>query len=1254
MEPPASSYKYGEDARGLVAHNAYNSTVSITENNFNVFPPSNTDEIQVTPFVLHQRDDELFKGRDNEIDTLARLLLRNDLKIRPRIAAITGMPGIGKSVLASRFANSHKDNFPDGVISVDANSKDIFQISLVVERILKRYFPKQNVGTEYGFGDVRRPEEVIADAIGNREMLIIYDNVGMSSIDRILPNGDNCAVIITTQYRKSGSLQSIHPTRIVKLFPLPTKDCEVLFANVLGEKRTEQQHPEVIKLIKVLGGHPLALRIAIARLQDNDLTIAEYIDSLHRTERRLKQLHKGNDLERKVEATLIEAWERLDTTEQQFLASLSLCASSGFSCSTAAAISGINNMHEVAELLDLLEGCSLIDWAGDSGDRSKRAKLHPFLRNFCTTQARNLDIVTSALQRHSTWFITWLESVIITDDQTSEKIPVNNDIADQIATELDEIIIASEWVVKHAEEGNQSETAYQSSIFEKLFPILANFGHWKKALRLVEKLRVWSQATGEWDRVARFRMHEARFLSKLERHDEAVERLERYCIPAAKLIPTLSEALMRESKIYNVMGDIYQRKGDQTKAIGAFLVNARLDEQLGDARSLAIVSNRLGTYYRKLHNPQEALNWFEKQLEQAISLPDLELQRRAWNGISLAHQDLGNYDQTLYSLKREIKLASDLRDLSAWTLALSRQGFLYLKNNHHSEAVLSLKQAINLSQAIGKQAQFYSQLGKIRMILNESDKASMCFKKSLWLAIKHKDDRQHLISLCQLGNLLHKQKKYLKAYQIYLKSFDLHTSSEVLLDSCYTIQNLAFCLSRSHLYDEAKAISTRLIVFLSRQTSYINTLSKAHSVMGFLYEKDKLFGKALCSYQESLSTLSNTGEPSNLVKPMAKVLVAIKKAGSSLDHIFDTAHKINNVPARMLWLLYADSSDILCIHNLCQLPIIEHQIQDAQISKDYIWEELGKSARLIRTAGDNAKHVDALLKSSCQRISDHAQVLPIQKGYFHYIHILAILIIRSADDLNPRSCRVLKERLYHEAEYFARISLELPEACCETRIKCLNTLARASRRRGNLAAAEDSLREAFDLSSEFPNLQVQIATLLGYTIALQTNRSSSDYLRYIELGFLLADRLDDKLHICIAHFLFSRILQYRPLDGDSMVHMIKSFETAVGFDPPNPRHLRWATRNLVNFLLENGKLIDARSYCLNAISILGNDSSLEDLIDQIAKADALVGRRILSRRTSAASSIPDRIPLRQIGSFSSSVFDDEQDELYRDDDLYSD
>ena len=1254
MEPPASSYKYGEDARGLVAHNAYNSKVSFTENNYNLFPPTNTDEIQVIPFVLHQRDDELFKGRDNEIDTLARLLLRNDLNIRPRIAAITGMPGIGKSVLASRFAKSHKDKFPDGVISVDANSKDIYQISLEIERILKRYFPKQNVGTEYGFGDIRRPEEVIADAIGNREMLIIYDNVGMSSIDRILPNGDNCAVIITTQYRKRGSLQSIHPTRIVRLFPLPTKDCEVLFANVLGEKRTEQQHPEVIKLIKVLGGHPLALRIAIARLQDNDLTIAEYIDSLHRTERRLKQLHKGNDLERKVEATLIEAWERLDTTEQQFLASLSLCASSGFSCSTAAAISGINNMHEVAELLDLLEGCSLIDWAGDSGDRSKRAKLHPFLRNFCTTQARKLNIETSALQRHSTWFIKWLESVIIEDEQTSEKIPVNNDIADQIATELDDIIIASEWVVKHAKGGNQSETEYQSSIFEKLFPILANFGHWKKALRLVEKLRDWSQATGEWDRVARFRMHEARFLSKLERHDEAVERLERYCIPAAKLIPSFSEALMRESKIYNVMGDIYQRKGDQIKAISAFLVNARLDEQLGDARSLAIVSNRLGTYYRKLHNPQEALNWFEKQLEQAISLPDLELQRRAWNGISLAHQDLGNYDQTLYSLEREIKLASDLRDLSAWTLALSRQGFLYLKNNHHSEAVLSLKQAINLSQAIGKQAQFYSQLGKIRMISNESDKASMCFKKSLWLAIKHKDDRQHLISLCQLGNLLHQQKKYFKAYQIYLESFDLHTSIEVLLDSCYTIQKLAFCLSRSHLYDEAKAISTKLIVFLSRQTGHNNTLSKAHSVMGFLYEKDKLFDKALCSYQESLSALSNTGEPSNLVKPMAKVLVAIKKAGSSLDHIFDTAHKINNVPARMLWLLYADSSDILCIGNLRQLPVIEHQIQDAQISKDYIWEELGKSARLIRTAGDNAKHVDALLKSSCQRIADHAQVLSIQKGYFHYIHILAVLIIRSADDLNPRSCRVFKERLYHEAEYIARISLELPEACYETRIKCLNTLARASRRRGNLAAAEHSLREAFDLSSEFPNLQVQIATLLGYTIALQTNRSSSDYLRYIELGFLLADRLDDKLHICIAHFLFSRILQYRPLDGDSIVHMIKSFETAVGFDPPNPRHLRRATRNLVNFLLENGKPIDAKSYCLNAISILGNDSSLEDLIDRIAKADALAGRRILSRRTTVASSIPDRIPLRQIGSFSSSDFDDEQDELYRDDDLYSD
>jgi|694.fasta_scaffold66259_2 tetratricopeptide (TPR) repeat protein len=1254
MEPPASSYKYGEDARGLVAHNAYNSTVNITEINNSFHTPINTEKTRTTPFVLHQRDDELFKGRDTEVDTLARLLLRSDLERRSRIAAITGMPGIGKSVLASRFANSYRDKFPDGVISVDANSKDIYQISLEIERILKRYFPKLNVGTEYGFGDIRRPEEVIADAIGNREMLIIYDNVGMSSIDRILPNGDNCAVIITTQYRKSGSLQSIHPSRIVRLSPLSTKDCEILFATVLGKKRTEQQQSEVIKLIKVLGGHPLALRIAIARLQDNDLTIAEYIDSLNRTERRLKQLHKGNDLERRLEATLIEAWERLDTTEQEFLASLSLCASSGFSCSTAAVTSGINNVYEVAELLDLLEGCSLIDWAGDSGERSKRARLHPFLRNFCTTQARKLNIVDIALQRHSNWFIKWLESVIITDDQTSEKIPINNDIADQIAAELDDIIIASEWVIKHAGGGDQSDTAYQASIFEKLFPILANFGHWQKALVLVERLSVWAHTTSEWARVARFRMHQARFLSKLERHDDAVEVLERYCIPASKLITTLSEALMRESKIYNVMGDIYQRKGDHAKSISAFLLNAQLDEQLGDARSLAIVSNRLGTYYRKLNNPQEALNWFEKQLEQATSLLDLELQRRAWNGISLAHQALGDYDQTLYSLKREIELSSDLRDLTAWTLALSRQGFLYLNNNHYSEAVLSLKQAINLSHALGKQAQFYSQLGKIRMIMNEFDRASMCFKKSLWLAINYKDDRQHLISLCQLGNLLHKQKKYLKAYETYLKAFDLHIPSKELFDSCYDIQYLAFCLSRLHFYHEAKAICTRIIILLSGRTGYINTLSKAHSVMGFLYDKNKLFGKALCSYQESLLALSNTGIPSNLAKPMTKLLMAIKKAGSSLDHIFDTAHKINVVPARMLWLLYADSSDILCIGNLCQLPIIEHQIQDAQNSNVYIWEELGKSIRLIRAAGYNDKHVDALLKSSCQRIADHAQILPIQKGYFDYIHFLAVLVIRSADSLSPRTYRDFKKLLYYEAEYIARTSLELPEVCCESRIKCLNTLAKASRRRGKYAAAEDSLREAFDLSSEFPNLQVQVATLLGYTIAMQTNRSSGDYLRYIELGFSLSGRLDDKLHLCVAHFLFSKILQCRPLDGDAMGHMIKSYDTAASFEPPKPPLLRWATKNLVNFLLEHGKVNDAKSYCINAIGILGNDSSLEGLFDRIAKVDALGARRILSRQSTDSSSIPDRVPLRQISSFSSSDFDDEQDELYRDDDLYSD
>ncbi|HNN96898.1 MAG TPA: hypothetical protein PKI03_31730, partial [Pseudomonadota bacterium] len=76
------------------------------------------------PFVLPQLDTESFTGRTEELQALERQLLGKDTDRLCSIAGLSGSGGIGKSALASHFAATHRDKFPDGVYGLRVDGKD--------------------------------------------------------------------------------------------------------------------------------------------------------------------------------------------------------------------------------------------------------------------------------------------------------------------------------------------------------------------------------------------------------------------------------------------------------------------------------------------------------------------------------------------------------------------------------------------------------------------------------------------------------------------------------------------------------------------------------------------------------------------------------------------------------------------------------------------------------------------------------------------------------------------------------------------------------------------------------------------------------------------------------------------------------------------------------------------------------------------------------------------------------------------------
>src|SRR5262249_51826436 len=66
---------------------------------------------------MHQGVAELFVGRVDELAEIERVLLPCS-PMPVAIGALQGVPGVGKSYLADRFAYLHKDRFPGGYVKV--------------------------------------------------------------------------------------------------------------------------------------------------------------------------------------------------------------------------------------------------------------------------------------------------------------------------------------------------------------------------------------------------------------------------------------------------------------------------------------------------------------------------------------------------------------------------------------------------------------------------------------------------------------------------------------------------------------------------------------------------------------------------------------------------------------------------------------------------------------------------------------------------------------------------------------------------------------------------------------------------------------------------------------------------------------------------------------------------------------------------------------------------------------------------------
>jgi predicted ATPase len=600
----------GADARDLGLHRLKD--LSAPERLFQLgvedFPPLKTLHetnlpIPATPFL----------GREREIDQIAALLLRPDV----RLVTLTGPGGSGKTRLALQAAAAAADHYDRGVWWVPLAS--------IGDPALVESTASQALGSK----------DALSAAVGDKRLLLLLDN-----FEHLLDAAEGVGQAIASCPRLTVFVTSREPLHLdgeweVAVDALREREAVELFVQRAAAVRSDfAANGEVAEICRQLDCLPLAIELAAARVKV--LTLPALLERL---EQRLPVLAGGSrsapERQRTLRATIVWSHDLLMPAEQDLFARLALFAG-GCTLEAAEEICGAD-LDGIASLVDK----SLIRRSG------ARYWMLETIREFAADRLEELEDVAELRDRHAAWYVALGERA-----RPELQARRGREWHDRLDAEHANLRAALEHLL--ASQDTESVLRLTGAVWM----FWATRGHWTEGRRFLAAalalngdvnpellidaywgaaiLAIWQGDVDEGEQWAMDLLELSRKEDLLRAEAVAVHTLA-MAAPDGDRARTLYEeslVLARRaddgwlvSAALNNLGGLYLREGDYERAIELFEESLAIGEARGDLDRRARGLTHLGKAVRGLGDLAGARAYFLSGLAAAgeIGLIDIEL-----------------------------------------------------------------------------------------------------------------------------------------------------------------------------------------------------------------------------------------------------------------------------------------------------------------------------------------------------------------------------------------------------------------------------------------------------------------------------------------------------------------------------------------------------------------------------------------------------------------------------------------------------
>jgi acetyl esterase/lipase/tetratricopeptide (TPR) repeat protein len=655
----------------------------------------------------------------------------------PRVAALTGRGGVGKSALAVRAAYRVRDRFPDGRLYVDLRGADdqALDPAVVLDDFLRIMDVPGNAippSTPARAADYRK-------RLAGRRVLVVLDNAASSEqLEPLLPTSPTNGVIVTSRPLLAG------------LSEVPTRELEVLglgaavelLAKLAGQERISAEPEAAARVAQYCGYLPIALRTAGARLAAGKRKVTSVADELADERTRLKSLVTD---ELDVSASFTLSYRTLSDAEKLAFRRLGLLYSADFTRWRVAALLD-TTLTAADALVWRLEEAQLVDYWRDDIAGQPRFRLHDLVRVFARERAEDeppseRKLQRDALARAGEAFLSLAEAAADHLEPGQARTPRPPGL-ERWRVHDDELMAAiaedpMNWFsAERASLGSAILRGRDAGLHElcwRLTECLVGFfdlhSHWDDWERTHEiALEAARQAGDEFGEAATLR-----HLGRLRRYEDRMEEAAALLGESRAIYERLGDASGEVATLIDIIRVEWFR-GRWDEAMEAFTRAERLLASVDDPHAWGRLLNSIGLVYHDLGRWEDAHAAFEGALEVFQPAGDRRWTAASLWGIGLACRSLGRFDEGLQRLGDAIPILGEVGNRRWQAVTLRSIGDIHRDLGQWQAAETELRAGLDILEEVGDrywQPVLMLSLADVHRARGRHDDAEACLATAL-------------------------------------------------------------------------------------------------------------------------------------------------------------------------------------------------------------------------------------------------------------------------------------------------------------------------------------------------------------------------------------------------------------------------------------------------------------------------------------------------------------------------------------------